>query len=71
MNITVTARRWEAGWELWINDDHVTQATSLADAEQQVQDYLDTDDHTVDHADWGITIVPDNDTLASEASAER
>lgn len=71
MNITVTARRWEGGWELWIDEDHVTQSSTLADAEQQVRDYLDSDDDTVNHDDWVITIVPDIGALADEVAAAR
>ncbi len=70
-DITVTARRWERGWELWIDDDHVTQSTTLADAEQQVRDYLDTDDPDVDHADWAIRVVPELGSLGDDVAAAR
>ncbi|MCI1747251.1 MAG: antitoxin HicB [Acidipropionibacterium sp.] len=60
-SITVTATRWQHGWELWIDVNHVTQSRTLADAEQQVRDYLDTEYEDVDHSDWNITIVPDID----------
>lgn len=70
MNVTVTARRWEGGWELWIDEDHVTQSSTLADAEQQVREYLDNDDDTVNH-DCVITIVPDIGALADEVAAVR
>lgn len=28
--LTVTARRQERGWELWLDDGRVTQSTTLA-----------------------------------------
>lgn len=59
MSVTVTAKRWSGGWELWIDGDHVTQSRTLADAEQQVRDYLDTDDEKTDHSAWDIRIVPE------------
>lgn len=64
MNIQVTARRWSGGWELFLDDDHVTQARTLDRAAQQVRDYLDTDDDAVDHSQWSIDISVDlgNDT---------
>lgn len=69
--ITVTARRWDRGWELWLDDDRVTQSSTLADAEQQVRDFLDTDDETVDHTHWTIQIVPELGALASEVAEAR
>ena len=69
--LTVTARRWERGWELWLDDQHVTQSTTLADAEQQVRDYLDTDQDDVDHSAWTITIVLELGALGREVAAAR
>ncbi len=75
MNITVTAQRWSGGWELVIDDDHVTQVRTLDKAAQQVLDYLDTDDPQTDHSDWVVHIVPSIDewdavVAAREATAE-
>ena len=70
-DVTVRARRWERGWELWLDDDHVTQSTTLADAEQEVRDYLDTDQDEVDHSAWTITIVPELGQLGREVAAAR
>ena len=42
MNINVTAKRWAKGWELHIDGHGVTQSKTLADAPQQVVDYLDS-----------------------------
>ena len=42
MNINVTAKRWAKGWELHIDGHGVTQSRTLADAPQQVVDYLDS-----------------------------
>ncbi|MDR1768747.1 MAG: antitoxin HicB [Propionibacteriaceae bacterium] len=71
MDLVVTARRWERGWELWIDEHHVTQSRTLADAEQQVRDYLDTDDPVVDHNGWQIAVVPDIGPLSDEVAQAR
>ena len=39
---TVTAKRWEGGWELHIDGIGVTQSRTLANAAQQVSDYIAT-----------------------------
>jgi len=39
---TVTAQRWEDGWELYVGDVGATQSTTLATARQEAQDYLAT-----------------------------
>ncbi|WP_043056158.1 helix-turn-helix domain-containing protein [Enteractinococcus helveticum] len=57
--ITVTAKRWTHGWELHIGSEDVTQVGSLAHADQQIRDYLDTMDPDVDHSQWTINLVPD------------
>lgn len=69
-SLTVIATRWSGGWELEIDDDHHTQVRRLADARQQVVDYLDTVDESTNHSDWDITIVPDI-TAAAQVSAAR
>lgn len=56
--ITVTAQRWDDGWELIIDNEHATQVHTLDRAAQQVRDYLDTDHPEVDHSDWEIDIIP-------------
>lgn len=40
--IEVTARPWKHGWELHIEEWGVTQSRVLANAEQQVRDYIDS-----------------------------
>lgn len=70
-SITVTAKRWQRGWELWIDDDHVTQSRTLGGAEQQVRDYLDTEYDDVDHGDWAVTIVPDIDGYRDVVEARK
>lgn len=40
--ITATARKWDHGWELWLDGEAATQVATLDKAEQQVRDYLDT-----------------------------
>ena len=54
--VTVTARCWSRGWELWNGDDCWTQVARLDRARQQVVDYLDTVDEGTDHSDWTITV---------------
>ena len=49
--VTITARRWSGGWELWSKDDCWTQVARLDRARQQVVDYLDTVDEDTDHSD--------------------
>ena len=43
MSYRVTAKRWERGWELHIDDVGVTQCKSVKDAEETVRDYLELD----------------------------
>jgi hypothetical protein len=56
----VTARRWDHGWELYVDGVGVTQCGPLADAERMTLDYLATElggepsDYSVDiHHDLG------------------
>ena len=37
---TVTAKRWEHGWELHVPDVGVTQSHTLAAAEREARDYI-------------------------------
>lgn len=69
--ITITAKRWSGGWELWRGDDVWTQVATLDRAEQQVRDYLDTVEEDVDHDDWTIHVVPDIGALAAEVAEAR
>lgn len=62
--ITVTAQRWDDGWELIIDDERATQVRTLDRAIQQVRDFLDTDDPSTDHSDWNVSIVPQIDGWA-------
>lgn len=57
--INVAARQWSGGWELEIDEDNITQVRTLANAREQVIDYLDTVDPDVDHSEWDIHIVPE------------
>ncbi|WP_170957807.1 hypothetical protein [Brachybacterium timonense] len=54
-SVTVHATRWE----LTLGDDVVTQAHDLAEAGQQVRDYLDTVDPSTDHSLWVVSVVTD------------
>ena len=73
--VTVTARRWSGGWELWNGDDCWTQVARLDRARQQVVDYLDTVDEDTDHFDWTITVIPEVASLdrvhAARETADR
>ncbi|KJQ54223.1 antitoxin HicB [Microbacterium sp. SA39] len=71
MDITVTARKWEHGWELWLDGEAATQVATLDKAEQQVRDYLDTEEPEVDHSTWSVTVVPDIGALGDEVVAAR
>lgn len=71
MNITVSASKWEHGWELSIEDEVVTQVSTLDKAEQQVRDYLDTIDPSVDHSDWAIEVIAQLGKLTDRVSAAR
>lgn len=55
--ITVTATRWDGGWELEIDPANITQVRNLAKAASQVRDYLDTLHPEVDHANWKIQLI--------------
>jgi DNA-directed RNA polymerase specialized sigma24 family protein len=57
--VFVTASRWALGWDLEVDGLGATQVRTLAKAEQQVRDYLDTLDPSTDHAHWVIHVVPD------------
>ncbi|MFC5281772.1 antitoxin HicB [Arcanobacterium canis] len=57
--LTITAKHWQGGWELWHGQEPWTQVRTLEKAHQQVIDYLDTIDETVDHSSWDIRIVPE------------
>lgn len=70
-DITATARKWEHGWELWLDGEAATQVATLDKAEQQVRDYLDTEDPDLDHSTWNVTVVPDIGILGEEVAAAR
>jgi len=57
--VRVTARRWQHGWELWDADsgEILTQSTTLADAAQEVRDYLATADPGDDQV--AVTVTAD------------
>jgi DNA-directed RNA polymerase specialized sigma subunit len=63
---TVRAVRWAGGWELHIDDVGVTQTRTLATAENQVRDYLDSL-LGIDSSDIDVVVVPDLGGLESTA----
>ncbi|MDD7465503.1 MAG: antitoxin HicB [Actinomycetaceae bacterium] len=69
-SLTITARRWNGGWELWHGDDIWTQVRTLPGAHQQIIDYLDTVEDGVDHSSYEITIIPELPTAAHVEEAK-
>lgn len=55
--ITVTANRWAHGWELIIDEENATQVRTLARAQEQVRDYLETLYPEQDHSNLQVRIV--------------
>lgn len=70
-SIAVTARRWDHGWELEIDADHITQVRTLDRAPQQVRDYLDTLDPTTDHSGLEVRVTADLGSLSDQVAAAR
>jgi len=58
MAYTVSAKRWEHGWELNVDGIGVTQSRLLSDAEAMVRDYLAADENS-DAETAEVTIHPD------------
>jgi len=71
MNVTATAQKWAHGWELHLDGEPVSQVATLDKAEQQIRDYLDTDDPDVDHSGWLVTVIPEIGALYDEVVAAR
>lgn len=71
--VTVVASRWAKGWELGLPgaEDPITQVATLDKARQQVIDYLDTVEPDVDHADWIVTVIPDDEAIATQIRSAR
>lgn len=72
MTYRVTAKRWVKGWELHIEGVGVTQVRVLAEAEQQVVDYIATL-QGIEVTPEDVDVVPDLDdkSLLEEAAAAR
>lgn len=71
MNITVTAHKWEGGWELHLDGEPITQVTTLDKAAGQVRDYLDTVSPEIDHSDWKVLVQAEIGELGDEVTAAR
>lgn len=52
----VVAKKWSGGWELFFNEDDVTQSRTLDGAKQQVLDYLATCYPDIAYSDLDIKI---------------
>ena len=57
-SLIVTATRWSGGWELEIGEQQHTQVRNLCNARQQVVDYLDTMDESVDPVSYTHLTLP-------------
>jgi len=66
----VTARHWEGGWELYLEDECVTQVRRLDQAVGQVRDYLATM-RGADFSHATVNVVVDLDGLEREVTATR
>lgn len=72
MTYTVTAKRWEKGWELHIADVGVTQARTLEAARQQAADYISTlRDVDVEPAEITLDVQLDDPELTAKARRAR
>lgn len=67
---TARAKHWKRGWELHIEGVGVTQVRTLATAEQQVRDYLESL-LEIDATDVTIDVVPELGDLTARAAAAR
>lgn len=67
---TIRAKRWSGGWELHIEGIGVTQVRSLARAEQQARDYLETL-LDIDTSDAEVMVVPELGGLEEQVRAAR
>ena len=67
---TVRAKHWKRGWELHIDEIGVTQVRTLATADQQVRDYLESL-LEIDATDVTIDVVPELGDLTARAAAAR
>ncbi|WGH83126.1 helix-turn-helix domain-containing protein [Auritidibacter ignavus] len=65
---TAIARRWSGGWEIHVTDLGVTQARTLAAAEQQAADYIET---LTGEAPVAVTDTPDLGELGSKVVQAR
>lgn len=70
-HISVHARKWSGGWDLIIDDDNATSTRHLADAVDQVRDYLDTLDPDTDHSAVQVDVVPEIGDLTDQITASR
>ena len=67
----VSARRWTKGWGLHFGTHDVTQVRYLAQAEQQVRNYLDTIDPSTDHTQVSINLIPEeSEACRTDATTE-
>lgn len=63
---TVTAKRWAHGWELHVKGLGVTQTRSLALAERDATDYIES---MTDKAPASVTVTPDLEDKAAAVAA--
>jgi DNA-directed RNA polymerase specialized sigma24 family protein len=67
-----TAKRWELGWELYVDGVGVTQCRTLATAEATVREFVACDLDLEDEYGFDVTVTPELDpALATETEAAR
>jgi len=69
--LNVIVRPWRGGWELEVDSEHITQVRKLANARQQVVDYLRTLDPDTDVTRDSVNLVPDLGVLGDDLAAAR
>ena len=69
--ITVTARKWEGGWDLILDEDNATSVRYLRDATVQVRDYLDTIDPDKNHDNIELALDLDIGSLKEDIARVR
>ena len=60
--IAVGARRWEHGWELYVDGEALTQSMTLADAPRTARDAVATE-RGGEPEDFEVTVTPELDGL--------
>lgn len=62
--IAVGARRWEHGWELYVDGEALTQSMTLADAPRMARDAVATE-RGGEPGDFEVTVTPSSTVSSS------